>query len=54
MRHVNNEKRETINDGENGTAKLRKNQNARWKGNLQELGNIGNELDKKIGDERKN
>ena len=42
MCHANNEKRETTHDGRNRTTKPRKDQNARIKGNLQVLENIGN------------
>ena len=41
MRHDNNEKCKTTKDERNRTTKSRKNQNARRKGNLQVLGNIG-------------
>ena len=41
MCNASNEKRETTHDGRNGTAKSRKNQNARRKGNLQIVGNTG-------------
>ena len=53
MWHVNNEKRKTANDGRNRTTKLRKNQNARRKGNLQIHGNIGCGHHQTSGDERK-
>ena len=54
MCHANNEKRETTHDGRNRTTKLRKNQDAQRKGNLQILGNIGSGYHQTSGDERKN
>ena len=40
-RHANNENQETTHDGRSRIAKSRKTQNARRRGNLQILGNIG-------------
>ena len=42
MGHANNEKRQTIPDGWNGTTKSRQNMNVWRKGKLQILGDIGN------------
>ena len=53
MCHANNEKRKTTNAGRNRTTKLRKNQNAWRKGNLQVLGNIGSGHHQTSQDERK-
>ena len=53
MCHANNVKRKTINDGSERTTKSTKNQNARRKGNLQVLGNIGSRHYLKIRHERK-
>ena len=53
MCHANNEKRETTPDGQNGTTKSRKNQNARKKGNLQILGNMGSLHHQTTENERK-
>ena len=52
MRHANNEKQETTHDGRDGTTKPRKNQNARSKGNLQILGNIGNTIEQVVMKEK--
>ena len=53
MQHTNNEKRETIHDGGNGTTKSRKNKNAQTKGNIPMLGIIGNRYNHIIEDDRK-
>ena len=53
MCHVNNEKRETTRDRQNGTSKSRKNQNAWRKGNLQILENTGSEHHQTSRDDRK-
>ena len=54
MCHAYNEKRKTTNDGKNRTSKLKKNQNARRKRNLQILCNIRNEHHQTNRDESKN
>ena len=53
IRHAYNEKRETTHNGRNKTTKSGENQNARGKGNLQILGNIGSRHHQIGGDERK-
>ena len=53
MRLGNNEKRETTHDERNGTTKSRRNKNARKKGNLKILRNIGSRHHQTRGYERK-
>ena len=53
MCHANNEKRKTTNDRRNGTTKSTKNQNARRKGNLQILENMGSRHHQTSSDEKK-
>ena len=53
MRHANNEKRKKIKNERNRTTKSRKNQNARRKGNLKVLGNIGSGHHQTSREERK-
>ena len=48
MGHANHEKRKTAKDGRNTTTKSGKNLNARRKGKLQALGNIGVDTIKKV------
>ena len=48
MRHANNEKRETANDGRNRTTKSRKNQNARKKGTFNYLGILEGDTIKQV------
>ena len=54
MRHVNNEKRETIHDGRNRCTKPRKDQNVRRKRNSQLLGNTISGHHLICGNERQN
>ena len=54
MYHTSNEKRQTTHDGWSRTTKSSKNQNARRKGNLQILENIGNNTIKQVEMKEKN
>ena len=54
MRHTSNKKWQMTHDGRRRTTKSSTNQNARRKGNLQKLGNIGGWHHQTWGDERKN